>query len=60
MRPDYRIEVRQSVLQEEDGPMLLHGLKEMHERRILLPSQLSLQPDRDRLAQRYRAFREAS
>ena len=59
MRPDYRIEVRQSVLEEEDGPMLLHGLKEMHERQILLPSQLQLQPDRVRLAQRYRAFTAA-
>ncbi|HET6380392.1 MAG TPA: HNH endonuclease [candidate division Zixibacteria bacterium] len=59
VRPDYRIEVRQSVLDEEDGPMLLHGLKEMHERLILLPSNVSLQPDRDRLAQRYQAFRAA-
>jgi hypothetical protein len=56
VRPDYRIEARQSVLDEEDGPMLLHGLKEMHERPILLPSQVSLQPDRDRLTERYRSF----
>jgi putative restriction endonuclease len=60
VRPDYRIEVRQSVLDEEDGPMLLHGLKEMNERAILLPSQVSLQPDRDRLASRYAMFREAN
>ena len=59
VRPDYLVEVRQSVLDEEDGPMLLHGLKEMHRRQILLPAQTSLQPDRDRLAERYRAFREA-
>ncbi len=59
VRPDYLIEVRQSVLLEEDGPMLLHGLKEMHERQILLPSQLQLRPDRYRLAQRYRAFAAA-
>jgi putative restriction endonuclease len=51
--------VRQSVLDEEDGPMLLHGLKEMHERQIILPAQVSLQPDRDRLARRYGVFREA-
>ena len=56
VRPDYRIEVRQSVLDEEDGPMLLHGLKEMHERQILLPSQVGLQPDRERLASRYATF----
>jgi putative restriction endonuclease len=57
VRPDYRIEVRRSILEEHDGPMLLHGLKEMHERQILLPLQASLQPDRDRLTERYRAFR---
>jgi putative restriction endonuclease len=60
VRPDYRIEVRQSVLDEEDGPMLLHGLKAMHERQILLPSQVALQPDRDRLGERYRVFLESA
>ncbi len=59
VRPDYRIEVRQSILDEEDGPMLLHGLKEMHHRQILVPRAVSLQPDRDRLARRYQAFRDS-
>jgi putative restriction endonuclease len=54
------IEVRADVLREEDGPMLLHGLKEMHERQILLPHSAALQPDRGRLEQRYRAFVSAS
>ncbi|MEO8247682.1 MAG: HNH endonuclease, partial [Chloroflexota bacterium] len=57
VRPDYTIEVRQSILDEEDGPMLLHGLKGMHERQIYVPREVSLQPDRDRLAERYAAFR---
>jgi putative restriction endonuclease len=56
VRPDYVIEVRRSVLDEEDGPMLVHGLKGMHERPILLPRESSLQPDRDRLEQRYALF----
>lgn len=56
VRPDYTIEVRQSILEEEDGPMLLHGLKGMHERPIYLPREVSLQPDRERLEQRYAAF----
>ena len=60
VRPDYRIVVRQSVLDEEDGPMLLHGLKELHEQAIVLPRNEALQPDRERLAQRFQAFREAS
>ena len=56
VRPDYLIEVRQSVLEEEDGPMLLHGLKEMHHQPILLPRSESLRPDRDRLEERYATF----
>ena len=60
VRPDYTIEVRQSILDEEDGPMLLHGLKGMHERQIYVPREVSLQPDRDRLAERYEAFRRAA
>lgn len=60
VRPDYVIEVRRSILEEEDGPMLLHGLKGMHGSRIILPREGSLQPDRDRLEERYAAFVEAS
>ena len=36
--------------------MLLHGLQGMHNRTIYLPRESSLQPDQDRLAQRYAAF----
>ena len=56
VRPDYTIEVRQSILDEEDGPMLLHGLKGMHDRPIYLPREVSLQPDRERIEERYAAF----
>ncbi len=59
VRPDYVIEVRRSILEEEDGPMLLHGLKGMHGERIYLPRETSLQPDRDRLEARFAAFLEA-
>ena len=57
VRPDYTIEVRRSILEDEDGPMLLHGLKGMHDRPIYLPREVSLQPDRDRLDERYAEFR---
>lgn len=60
VRPDYLIEVRRSILDEHDGPMLVHGLKEMHLRQIYVPPSPNLQPDRERLAQRYEAFRQAS
>jgi putative restriction endonuclease len=57
VRPDYVIEVRRSILEEEDGPMLLHGLKGMHGIPIYVPREASLQPDRSRLEERYAAFR---
>ena len=53
-------EVRQSILDEEDGPMLLHGLKGMHDRPIYLPREVSLQPDRERIEERYAAFLASS
>lgn len=57
VRPDYIIEVRQSVLDEEDGPMLLHGLKGMHHQAIVLPNSEAQRPDPARLEQRYAQFR---
>jgi len=59
VRPDYLIEVRQSMLDEEDGPMLLHGLQGMHLQPIVLPRSAAQQPDRSRLEVRYQAFRQA-
>jgi putative restriction endonuclease len=59
VRPDYIIEVRQSVLDEEDGPMLLHGLKGMHHQAIVLPNSEAQRPDRNRLEMRYEAFKQA-
>ena len=60
VRPDYVIEVRRSILEEEDGPMLLHGLKGMHGTQIYVPREASLQPDRARLEERYAAFRASA
>lgn len=60
VRPDYTIEVRRSILDETDGPMLLHGLQGLHDRPIYLPREPSLQPDRDRLQERYEAFVHAT
>jgi putative restriction endonuclease len=59
VRPDYIIEVRRDVLEEEDGPMLLHGLKGMHMQRIHLPVSHSQHPDPARLARRYERFQAA-
>ena len=58
--PDYEVQVRSDVLDEEDGPMLQHGLKEMHGGRlVVLPRIDHLKPDRGLLARRYERFRAA-
>lgn len=59
VRPDYTVEVRRDILEEEDGPMLRHGLKGVHGQRIVLPRRAEWQPDQNRLEQRYEAFRSA-
>lgn len=55
--PDYRIDLRADILEEEDGPMLQHGLKALHRQKITLPHRKALWPDRDLLDLRYRLFR---
>jgi len=59
VRPDYVIEVRRAILDEEDGPMLVHGLQAMHRQAIVLPTAAHLRPDPVRLEQRYELFRLA-
>lgn len=54
--PDYRIRINASLLDEVDGPMLKHGLQEMHGTLITLPERRGDRPDRDRLATRFEAF----
>jgi putative restriction endonuclease len=58
--PDYRVEVRPSILEESDGPMLVVGLQQIHGTTIVLPSSDAQKPDRDRLAARYERFLRAS
>jgi putative restriction endonuclease len=60
VRPDYTIEVRRSILDESDGPMLLHGLKQMHDQPIQLPRSHADRPDQARLESRYERFLRAS
>lgn len=59
IRPDYVVEVRRDLLEEEDGPMLVHGLKGMHRTRILVPRSAAQRPDPELLERRYEAFRAA-
>jgi putative restriction endonuclease len=47
-------------LEETDGPMLLIGLKQMHDQPIQLPKSPADRPDRARLERRYERFLRAS
>lgn len=60
IRPDRVVEVRDDVLIEIDGPMLRHGLQEMHGSTIYLPRSRRDQPDPTRLEERYEQFRSAA
>lgn len=54
--PDYRVQVRRDVLEEIDGPMLKHGIQEMHGRELTLPVRRGDRPDRELLAWRWEQF----
>ncbi|KJS18377.1 MAG: hypothetical protein VR69_00665 [Peptococcaceae bacterium BRH_c4b] len=56
--PDYKIIVREDILGEKDGPMLKHGIQQLHDQSIILPRSKMLWPDQNRLEIRYKRFRE--
>ncbi len=56
VRPDYVVEVRADVRLEVDGPMLRHGLQDVHGWTIQLPQRAADRPDRTLLAQRWSVF----
>ncbi len=60
IRPDCVIEVRQDILDEEDGPMLLHGLKGLHQQHVLTPRRSEFKPDPILLKKRYESFRKVA
>jgi putative restriction endonuclease len=57
--PDYVIQVRKDVLEEEDGPILQHGLKGLHNTKLILPSLKNHYPNREALEWRYSRFAKA-
>lgn len=54
--PDYAVVINAGLLDERDGPMLLHGLQEMHGRTIFVPPRKRDRPDPDRLQTRFEQF----
>ena len=59
MDPDYLIHIRGDVLEEVDGPMLLHGLQDFDGLPITPPKAEVLRPNRDYLAERFGRFKAA-
>jgi putative restriction endonuclease len=57
VRPDGVAEVRRDVLEETDGPMLRHGLQEVHGVRLWLPKSPAKRPSMEALEKRWERFR---
>jgi putative restriction endonuclease len=58
--PTYEVRINSELLLEVDGPMLKHGLQEMHGETIVLPTHNEAKPDPDRLSIRFEHFLAAS
>lgn len=59
VRPDLVIEVNRAVLEEVDGPMLVHGLQGFHDATLIVPRRREWRPRREFLEERYELFRTA-
>jgi putative restriction endonuclease len=59
IRPDLVIEVNEKVLQEVDGPMLVHGLQGFHASTLIVPRRREWRPRTEFLQERYETFRNA-
>lgn len=54
--PDYEVRIDRDLLDEIDGPMLRHGLQDMHGRPLALPRRLADYPSKERLAEKFTSF----
>lgn len=54
--PDYEVRIDQALLDEVDGPMLRHGLQDMHGRPLRLPERRVDHPSKERLAEKFALF----
>ena len=55
--PEYKVHIREDILNEIDGPMLQHGLKELHNNKIILPTSKHNYPGKEFLDWRYEKFK---
>ena len=51
------VELKREVMEEKDGPMLLHGLQEFNEAKLILPRSERNWPKQENLEERYNQFR---
>lgn len=60
IRPDLVVQIRSDLLEEIDGPMLQHGLKERHNQPLMvLPRARAERPGAEFLTPRFETFRSA-
>ena len=60
VRPDLVVQLRHDILDEVDGPMLRHGLQELHGTPLrVVPGRSEDRPDTELLSERYERFLEA-
>ncbi len=55
--PDYQIHIRSDILSETDGPVLQHGLKGLHLKKLITPRRSTLKPNPDFLDWRFTKFK---
>jgi putative restriction endonuclease len=54
--PDFEVRINQDLLLEVDGPMLKHGIQEMHKKQIWLPADRNKIPNKENLDFRFKEF----
>lgn len=61
VRPDSVVEIRKDLLEEIDGPMLRHGLQDLHGKKLMfIPERKAERPRTDLLEIAYEKFRTAT
>ncbi|MBI2794362.1 MAG: HNH endonuclease [Ignavibacteria bacterium] len=56
IKSSYEVVVSEKTMELVDGPMLTHGLKEVHGKQLIVPRRIPSRPDRERLEERFQRF----
>ncbi|GAA0035011.1 MULTISPECIES: HNH endonuclease [Brevibacterium] len=61
IRPDSVVQIRHDLLEEVDGPMLRHGLQDLHGRQLMkVPAHRRDRPNQELLETKYKEFQAAT